>query len=40
MENSVKFQMLRRLVAAIGLLSIGLGGAVHAEADTVRIAKH
>jgi NitT/TauT family transport system substrate-binding protein len=35
----MKFQMFRRLVAAIGLLSIGLGGAVHAEADTVRIAK-
>jgi NitT/TauT family transport system substrate-binding protein len=35
----MKFQMLRRLIAAIGLLSIGLGGAAHAEADTVRIAK-
>jgi NitT/TauT family transport system substrate-binding protein len=35
----MKFQMLRRLVAAIGLLSIGLGGAARAEANTVRIAK-
>jgi NitT/TauT family transport system substrate-binding protein len=31
--------MLARLVGAIGLLSIGLGGAARAEADTVRIAK-
>jgi NitT/TauT family transport system substrate-binding protein len=31
--------MLMRLVAAIGLLSVGLSGAAHAEADTVRIAK-
>jgi NitT/TauT family transport system substrate-binding protein len=35
----MRFQMLTRLVAAIGLLSIGLGSAAHAEADTVRIAK-
>jgi NitT/TauT family transport system substrate-binding protein len=31
--------MLMRLAAVAGLLSVGLGGAAHAEADTVRIAK-
>jgi len=35
----MRFQMLMRLAAAVGLLSVGLGGAAHAEADTVRIAK-
>src|SRR5882757_574047 len=35
----MKFQKLVRLIAAIGLLSFGLGGAAYAEADTVRIAK-
>jgi NitT/TauT family transport system substrate-binding protein len=35
----MKFQMLMRLIATVGLLSVGLTGAANAEADTVRIAK-
>ena len=35
----MRFQKLGRLTVAIGLLSVGLGGAACAEADTVRIAK-
>ena len=35
----MRFQRVARLIAAIGLLSVGLSGAAHAEADTVRIAK-
>ncbi len=35
----MRFQKLGRLIAAIGLLSAGLGGTAHAEANTVRIAK-
>ncbi len=35
----MRFQALTRLAAAIGLLSVGLGGTAYAEADTVRIAK-
>ena len=35
----MKFQMLARLIATVGLLSVGLAGAANAEADTIRIAK-
>lgn len=35
----MSFRMLTRLAAAVGLLSVGLGGTAYAEADTVRIAK-
>jgi NitT/TauT family transport system substrate-binding protein len=35
----MRLQISTRLIAAIGLLSIGLGGAANAEVDTVRIAK-
>ena len=35
----MRFRTGARLIAAIGLLSVGLGGGARAEADTVRIAK-
>ncbi len=35
----MRLQRVGRLIAAIGLLSAGLGGVAYAEADTVRIAK-
>src|ERR1700704_1967888 len=35
----MKLQKFVRLIAAISLLSVGPGGAAHAETDTVRIAK-